>query len=53
MKVRPKHMSCISIGSLHLAIKQLGLDSIDTEDLVAISQVSNFQTVLYMLFIQV
>jgi hypothetical protein len=40
MKVRPKHMSCISVGSLHLATKQLGLDSIDTEDLVAISQVS-------------
>lgn len=41
MKVRPKHMSCISIGSLHLAIKQLGVVSIDTEDLVAISQVSS------------
>lgn len=40
MKVRPKHMSCISVGSLHLAIKQLGVVSIDTEDLVAISQVS-------------
>lgn len=40
MKVRPKHMSCISVGSLHLATKQLGLDPIDTEDLVAISQVS-------------
>ena len=40
MKVRPKHMSCISVGSLHVAIKQLGLDPIDTEDLVAISQVS-------------
>lgn len=38
MKVRPKHMSCISVGSLHLATKQLGLATIDTEDLVAISQ---------------
>lgn len=40
MKVRPKHMAVISVGSLHLAIKQLGVQSIDTEDLVAISQVS-------------
>lgn len=40
MKVRPKHMACISVGSLHLAIKQLGLLPIDTDDLVAISQVS-------------
>lgn len=40
MKVRPKHMACISVGSLHLAIKQLGVEAIDTEDLVAISQVS-------------
>lgn len=38
MKVRPKHMACISVGSLHLAIKQLGLLPIDTDDLVAISQ---------------
>ncbi|CAG9801077.1 unnamed protein product [Chironomus riparius] len=38
MKVRPKHMACISVGSLHLAIKQLGVEAIDTEDLVAISQ---------------
>jgi cyclin G2 len=43
MKVRPKHMACISVGSLHLAIKQLGVETIDTEDLVAISQVSCFQ----------
>lgn len=42
MKVRPKHMACISIGSFHLAIKQLGLLPIDTDDLVAISQVSIF-----------
>lgn len=39
MKVRPKHIACISVGSFHLAIKQLGLPQIDTEDLVAISQV--------------
>lgn len=39
MKVRPKHIACISVGSFHLAIKQLGLPLIDTEDLVAISQV--------------
>lgn len=38
MKVKPKHMACISVGSLHLAIKQLGLMPMDTEDLVAISQ---------------
>lgn len=40
MKVRPKHMACISVGSLILAVKQLGLLPIDTDDLVAISQVS-------------
>lgn len=40
MKVRPKHMACISVSSLHLAVKQLGLPAMDTEDLVAISQVS-------------
>lgn len=40
MKVRPKHMAVISVGSLHLAIKQLGVLPIDTDDLVAISQVS-------------
>lgn len=38
MKVKPKHMACISVGSLHLAIKQLGLQPMDTEDLVSISQ---------------
>lgn len=38
MKVRPKHMACISVGSLHLAIRQLNLMPIDAEDLVAISQ---------------
>lgn len=40
MKVKPKHMACISVGAFHLAVKQLGLLPIDTEDLVAISQVS-------------
>ncbi|XP_063706646.1 cyclin G [Culicoides brevitarsis] len=38
MKVRPKHMACISVSSMHLAVKQLGLPIIDPEDLVAISQ---------------
>jgi hypothetical protein len=33
-------MACISVGSLVLAIKQLGVLPVDTEDLVAISQVS-------------
>lgn len=33
-------MACISVSSLHLAVKQLGLPAMDTEDLVAISQVS-------------
>jgi cyclin G2 len=40
MKVRPKHMACISVSSFHLAVQQLNLPAIDTEDLVAISQVS-------------
>jgi hypothetical protein len=40
MKVKPKHMACISVGAFHLAVKQIGLLAIDTEDLVAISQVS-------------
>ncbi|XP_055587595.1 cyclin G [Uranotaenia lowii] len=38
MKVRPKHMACISVSSFHLAVQQLSLPQIDTEDLVAISQ---------------
>ncbi|XP_058812842.1 cyclin G [Topomyia yanbarensis] len=38
MKVRPKHMACISVSSFHLAVQQLTLPQIDTEDLVAISQ---------------
>lgn len=40
MKVKPKHIACISVGSFHLAVNQLGLPKMDTEDLVAISQVS-------------
>lgn len=38
MKARPKHIACISVGSLYLAVQQLGLPQMDTEDLVAISQ---------------
>lgn len=38
MKVRPKHMACISVSSLYLATSQLGLPNLDTEDLVVISQ---------------
>lgn len=38
MAVRPKHMACMSVASLHLAIKQLGLKPIPAEDLVTISQ---------------
>lgn len=38
MKVRPKHMACISVSSFHLAVQQFNLPQIDTEDLVAISQ---------------
>ncbi|XP_041763941.1 cyclin G [Anopheles merus] len=38
MKVRPKHMACISVSSFHLAVQQLSLPIIDTEDLIAISQ---------------
>lgn len=38
MKVRPKHMACMSVGSFNLAVNQLGLPKMDTEDLVAISQ---------------
>jgi hypothetical protein len=40
MKVRPKHMPCISVSSIHLAVQQLGLPPMDTDDLVIISQVS-------------
>lgn len=38
MKVRPKHMACISVSSFHLAVQQLSMPIIDTEDLIAISQ---------------
>ncbi|XP_055850913.1 cyclin G [Episyrphus balteatus] len=38
MAVKPKHMACMSVASLHLAIKQLGLKPIPAEDLVTISQ---------------
>jgi hypothetical protein len=40
-------MACIAVGSFHLAIKQLGLLPIDTEDLVAISQVSTVKIVRF------
>lgn len=42
MKVKPKHIACISVGSFLLANKQLGLPAINTEDLVTISQVGGF-----------
>lgn len=38
MKVKPKHIACISVGSLHLSTQQLGLPPLNTDDLVAISQ---------------
>lgn len=38
MKVKPKHMACISVGSLYLANQQLSLPAMDPEDLVLISQ---------------
>lgn len=38
MKVRPKHMACISVGSFLLAVRQLKLNIADTDDLVCISQ---------------
>lgn len=38
MRVRPKHMACISVGSFLLAARQLKLNIADTEDLVCISQ---------------
>lgn len=47
MKVRPKHMACISVSSFRLAVQQLNLPLIDTEDLVAISQVSEPMRVVY------
>lgn len=38
MRVRPKHMACISVGSFLLASRQLKLNIADTDDLVCISQ---------------
>jgi len=38
MRVRPKHMACISVGSFLLASRQLKLNISDTDDLVCISQ---------------
>lgn len=38
MRVRPKHMACISVGSFLLAVRHLELHIVDTEDLVGISQ---------------
>lgn len=38
MRVRPKHMACISVGSFLLAVRQLKLNILDTDDLVCISQ---------------
>jgi len=38
MRVRPKHMACISVGSFLLAVRQLKLNINDTDDLVSISQ---------------
>lgn len=39
MRVRPKHMACISVGSFLLAVRQLKMNINDTDDLVSISQV--------------
>jgi len=38
MRVRPKHMACISVGSFLLAVRQLKMNINDTDDLAAISQ---------------
>lgn len=38
LQVKPKHMACISVGSLYLANQQLSLPAMDPEDLVLISQ---------------
>lgn len=40
MKVRPKHMACISVSSFYLAVKQYNGQQLDADHLVAISQVS-------------
>lgn len=49
MRVRPKHMACISVGSFLLAVRQLKLNINDTDDLVSISQVI-YYIILYILF---
>lgn len=41
MRVRPKHMACISVGSFLLALRQLKMNFHDIEDIVSISQVNN------------
>lgn len=38
MKVRPKHLACISVGSLYVAADQLFSTKMNAEDLVQISQ---------------
>jgi len=38
MRVRPKHMACISVGSFLLAVRQLKLNLSDVDDIVSISQ---------------
>ncbi|XP_055623848.1 cyclin G [Toxorhynchites rutilus septentrionalis] len=38
MKVRPKHMACISVSSFYLAVKQYNGQQLDADHLVAISQ---------------
>ncbi|XP_059616171.1 cyclin G [Phlebotomus argentipes] len=38
MRARPKHMACISVGSLYLCVTQFNMAKIDAADLVAISQ---------------
>lgn len=47
MKVKPKHIACISVGSFLLAVNQLGLPKMDTDDLVTISQVIFTYSALY------
>lgn len=49
MRVRPKHMACISVGSFLLAVRQLKLNINDTDDLVSISQVI-YHIILYIFF---
>lgn len=49
MRVKPKHMACISVGSFLLAVRQLKMEFNDTDDLVAISQVRSIQNHLFFL----